>query len=539
MTVSRRNVVKGAAMGTLAVAAGAPGPALAAPRALPAPQAPDTIAQIDAIVARFMATFEIPGVAVAIVTPGAAPVLRPYGVRKLGDPAPVDVHTRFAIASNSKAFLTACLAILVDEGKLAWDDPVTRYLPEFEMFDPAVTAMMTVRDLLVHRSGLALGAGDLMQFPPTDHTAEDMLHALRFLKPATPFRAAYAYDNILYIVAGILLKRVSGLGWDAFVAQRIFAPLGMAGAVSNTTLLTGSNRAARHARLGPPTRGVGQLEVVAPAESAVIGPAGGICASVADIMPWLQVQLGRGVGTDGTRLWSVAQANEMWKAQTIISSGPGPSAEHPERSVLSAYALGWGVADYRGCRMLSHAGGVAGQVTRTTLLPDRGIGFVVFTNCEDGDAVSALRYAILDILLQTEPAFDWIAPTRQLRTTQLAQVAQVVGRGDFAAPPGVPSQPLDHYTGRYRDPWYGDVLIERNGMGLTIDFTHTPTLKGRLEPFGPDAFRTRFPRGAGEDAVLHFDMQGGAVAALSMRALSPLADPSFDFQDLHLAPVAR
>ena len=521
---------------TLAALSGGAVLAAAASQSAPAVTTMPSPDSIDDIVARFMREFEIPGVGVAIVQSGQPAALHTCGVRTLGQAAPVDIHTQFAIASNSKAFLTASLAILVDEGKLGWEDPVTRHLPEFRMYDPCVTQMMTVRDLLVHHSGLPLGAGDLLQFPISDHTAEDVLHALPYFKPARGFRAGYAYDNCLYIVAGILLQRVSGLSWDEFVASRIFTPLGMIDAVTNPSLVSGPNHVGRHARLGPPAFGAGRLEVVAPDESPLIGPAGGINVSVAGIVPWLQVQLGRGALPDGRRLWSEAQAAEMWKPQTIVSSGPGPAPEAPQQSVMQGYALGWGVADYRGRRVLSHGGGLIGQVTRTVLLPDQGLAFVVFTNSQEDDALSGMRYAILDLLLGAS-AFDWLAVAVKARATSQAELIKVAGSGDFAPPPGEPSLALDRYVGRYRDPWYGDIVVAWNGEHLTIDFTHTPAFKSALEPFGPDAFRTRFPRGVGEDAVVSFAVKDGAVSGVTMKALSPLADFSFDFQDLAFTPV--
>jgi CubicO group peptidase (beta-lactamase class C family) len=523
--MNRRDWLKLSAAAGTAAAFGAAGSARAAEP------------EIDAIVARFMAEFEIPGVGVAIVRPGQPAFTRGYGVRVLGRPDPVDIHTQFAIASNSKAFLTACLAMLVDEGRLDWDEPVTRYLPEFRMYDPAVTRMMTVRDLLVHRSGLPLGAGDLMQFPSGSHTAEDILKALPYFKPAIGFRAGYAYDNSLYIIAGVLLHRVSGLTWDQFVSKRIFEPLGMDGAVSNPTLVRSPNHTGRHARLGPPVIGMGRLQVVPPDETAIIGPAGGVNVSVAGIVPWLQVQLGHGRTPDGRRLWSEAQCDQLWKPQTIVASGPGPTADEPQRAVIQGYALGWGVADYRGRRALSHAGGLVGQITRTTLLPEQGIGFVVYTNTFDDQPVSGLRYAVMDHLLAA-PAHDWVAVTRGNIKDQEAKALAVIGDGDFKVPPGAASLPLDRYVGRYRDPWYGDVVVARRGGGLAIDFTPTPVFKSALEPFGPDAFRTRFPRGAGEDAVVHFQVRGGAVTGVTMTPLSPLADFSYDFQDLAFVPVA-
>jgi CubicO group peptidase (beta-lactamase class C family) len=483
-----------------------------------------------------MSKFAIPGVGIAIVRPDRPDFVKGYGVRTLGQPALIDVHTQFAIASNTKAFLAACLALLVDAGRLSWEDPVIRYLPEFQMYDPAVTRMMTVRDLLVHRSGLPLGAGDLLQFPPGDHTREDLLHALRYFKPATGFRAGYAYDNILYIVAGMLLERVSGLAWDQYLQTRILTPLGMTDAVPNPTRVTGTNHTGRHVRLGPPVIGMGQLEVVQPAESALIAPAGGINASVTDIVPWLKVQLARGALPDGRRLWSAAQSAQMWQPQTLISSGPGPSPDAPQRSVMQGYALGWGVTEYRQRRMLSHAGGVIGQTTRTTLLPEDRIGFVVYSNTGDGEPISGLRYALADYLLGA-PAYDWVSATRADITKLQAEVTAAVGTGDFKAPPGRPSLPLERYTGRYRDPWYGDIVVARDRTRLSIDFTHTPALKGALEVFGADTFRTHFPRGAGEDAVINFSIADGHVTGLTLKALSPLADFSFDYQDLAPVPV--
>ena len=492
---------------------------------------------IDGLVAPFMRAFEIPGVAVAVVRPGQAPLVRGYGVRVMGQAAAVDADTQFAIASNSKAFLTACLAMLVDAGKLGWDDPVVDHLPEFRMADPRVTSMMTVRDLLTHRSGLPLGAGDLLLYPRTDRTAEDVLKALPYFKPARGFRAGYAYDNTLYIVAGLLLERVSGLSWDAFVRSRIFQPLGMSDAVTNPTMPLLPNHAGRHARLGPPVIGMGPLKPIAADEGAVIGPAGGIAVSAAQIVPWLQLQLGRGVLPDGRRLWSEAQAAEIWKPQTIVSSSAGPTPEAPARPVLAAYALGWGVADYRGRRMLSHGGGLAGQITRTALLPEAGVGLAVFSNSQEEDAISALRYALADHVLGVA-AFDWVGFAMKARDAAEAEVRKVVpADGGFVPPAGGPSLSLARYAGRYRDPWYGDIVVSQAGEGLHIAFTHTPAFVSALTPFGPDAFRTHFPVTAGEDAVVTFAVRDGAVGVVTLRPLSPLADFSFDFQDLAFAPV--
>jgi CubicO group peptidase (beta-lactamase class C family) len=261
-------------------------------------------ARIDAMVERFMTAFEIPGIAVGILGASHAPYLKGYGVRTLGRPEPVDIHTRFAIASNTKAFTATALALLVEDRKLSWDDPVRRYLPEFRMRDPAVSDMMTVRDLLVHRSGLSLGAGDLLFFPDTSHTAHDALKALPYLKSTQPFRGGFAYDNILYTVAGLVVERVSGASWRSFVQSRILTPVGMTDATAALELLNTENVAGRHGRRSAASTGVGPMTVVKPlGEQPAMEPAGGIQASVSDLMLWLQTQISRGRAPNGQQVW--------------------------------------------------------------------------------------------------------------------------------------------------------------------------------------------------------------------------------------------
>lgn len=496
-------------------------------------QAASDAARIDALVGDFMRAFDTPGIGVALVRADAPVLLRGYGVRRLGAAATVDADTLFGIASNSKAFVAAGLAMLVEAGKIGWDEPVVRYMPDFATSDPVVTRLMTVRDLLCHRSGLPLGAGDLMQFPLSDHSRADIVHGLRFLPFERGFRSGYAYDNILYVVAGVLIERVSGLPFEDYMTTRVLRPLGMRTAVADRSLVRVANVAARHARLGPPARGIGALAVVEPDESVAGSPAGGIHASVTDIAQWLRTQLAAGVTPAGRRLWSEADAAEMWKPQVITASTTGPTVDNPARGVLSAYALGWMIGDYRGHRLVAHSGGLSGQVTQTAMLPEQGIGVAVFTNVEDGISAQ-LRNAILDLVIAAPP-YDWVAAAQRLRARNDAEVRAQAGTGDFTPPPGGPSLPLAAYAGRYRDPWYGDIVVSESRGALSIDFTRTPVFRSRLEPFGRDTFRTRFKPGAGEDAVVGFVIEVGRPRRLALKPLSPLADFSFDFQ--HLAPV--
>lgn len=491
---------------------------------------------IDGIVQRFMAAFETPGVAVAVIRPDKPAYLKGYGVRTLGKPASVGVHTRFGIASNSKAFTAAALAMLVEEGKVAWDKPVKDYLPEFRMHDPRVTELLTVRDLLVHNSGLALGAGDLMQFPATDRPASDALKALPFLAAERGFRTGYAYDNILYVVAGILIEKLSGKPWHAFVAERLLRPIGMTDAVPALRFLDTPDVAGRHARLGPPVRGMGPMEVIAPDEGIMTDAAGGINASVSDVAKWLQLQLAGGKLPDGRTLWSPAQQAEMWKPQTIVAWSDGPSATWPARGVTQTYALGWFIQDFRGERLIHHSGGLSGQVTQTAMLPGRKAAVVVLSNTEDAVS-SGIRNALLDYIIGA-PAFDWVAAVQaRVKAQQTEALAELGSGGVDKAPAGGPSLPLAAYAGRYRDPWYGDILVTQRGKGLYVDFLPTPVFKSMLEPWGPDTFRTRFPKGAGEDATVTFAVAGGKVTGVTMKPLSPLADFSYDFQHLAFVPV--
>lgn len=185
------------------------------------PQKASLPPDLEATVARVMKTFEVPGLSLAIVKDGQVLLAKGYGVKKLGEPDPVDARTLFGIASNSKVFTAVALGMLVDEGKIRWDAPVIDYLPDFQMYDPAVSREITVRDLLCHRCGLGLGAGDLMLWPASDLNREEILRRVRYIRPSSSFRTRYAYNNIMFVVAGELLERVSGLRWEDFVREKI------------------------------------------------------------------------------------------------------------------------------------------------------------------------------------------------------------------------------------------------------------------------------------------------------------------------------
>lgn len=494
---------------------------------------------IDRAVERARAEFDVPGIAVAVVKDGKVLLAKGYGVRKAGSPEPVTAHSLFRIASNTKAFTTAALAILVEEGRLRWDDRVVDRMPSFQMYDPYVTREMTVTDLLAHRSGLGLGEGDLMFFPPTDLTRDQIIRRLRFLKPASSFRSAYAYDNLLYLVAGQLIPAVTGVTWDDFVRTRIFAPLHMDHSFTNTQALeSAADVAIPHSKLG------GKLEPLPQENVDNNAPAGSIVSCAADLAQWMILQLGRGRAGEA-RLFGESQSRELWSPKTVLPVAPLPAGASPALAAIqpnfSLYGLGWFLRDYRGRKMVYHTGALAGYVSRTTLIPDLNLGIVVLTNAEEEGAHAAITQAILDPYFG-QPETDWAPIYHDLaRREEAATAAQSRSAAGSRNPDTRPSLPLARYAGRYRDDWYGDVLIEEAGGKLGIRFTHSPSLAGDLEHWQYDTFVARWRnRTLGADAYVTFWLKpDGSIGEVKLAAVSPLTDFSFDFQDLLLRPVAR
>jgi CubicO group peptidase (beta-lactamase class C family) len=491
---------------------------------------------LDATVAKIMKAFEVPGLALTIVKDGRVALAKGYGVRKLGDPAPVDARTLFGIASNSKVFTATALGLLVEEGKLAWDAPVVDYLPWFMMYDPYVTRELTVRDLLVHRSGLGLGAGDLLWWPESTYNRREVAERLRFIQPATSFRSAYAYDNVLYLVAGEVIEAVTGRTWEDFVAERILKKVGMTDSnVRHSAAAEGGNVATPHAQVE------GAVRPIAPFTSDNTNPAGGINSGAVDMAKWMLVRLARGKLADGTALYSERTAREIEMPVTILPN-PAPPAELAAlKSNFAAYALGVNVRDYRGHKVLTHTGGLPGYVSIVTLLPDRNLGVAVLTNAESTSAFSALSWHIIDHDFGA-PATDWTAAYLALQKRAEERLAKALGESEAArAVASGPSLPPAKYAGVYTDAWYGDIAIEEAGGKLVMRFTRTPALVGDMEHWQHDTFVVRWrDRELRADAYVTFALNpDGSIERAKMEAVSPETDFSYDFHDLDLRPAAN
>lgn len=480
------------------------------------------------------------GVSIAIVEDGKTTLARGWGVRKLGEAAPVDAETIFQTGSTGKAMTAAALAVLVDEGKIGWDDPVIQHMPWFRMYDPWVTREITIRDLLVHRSGLGLGQGDLMFVPRTHLTRKQTVERVAYLKPKTSFRSAYAYDNILYAVAGQLIEEVTGQTWEDFIRARVLRPGGMKNATSDSEeRFAKPNRSWPHARLSGPLRGVGPQQALN--ERDELGrngaPAGGLALSADDMAAWLRIQLAHGALPEGKRLFSEKQAMEMWAPVTPMPITPLPDALKPAQPTQQAYALGWQVQDYRGHRIIQHGGGVFGSITRVVLIPDRQVGFAIMMNSEDSGMLLGLTYDLLDHYLD-QPDYGWIQKWEDWYQSRLAGGVEFLKQSKASPAQSGPSLALARYARRYRDPWYGDVVIGSDRKGLTIDFASTPRMAGRLDHWQYDSFVTRFDDPAIEPAYVTFALDAdGEITGVTMKAVSKIADFSWDYHDLDLKPV--
>jgi CubicO group peptidase (beta-lactamase class C family) len=495
-----------------------------------------------------MKIFAVPGMGIAVVKDGKVVLAKGYGVRKLGELAAVDAQTLFGIASNTKAFTATALGLLVEEGKIAWDAPVTRYLPWFQMWDPYVTREMTVRDLLVHRSGLGLGAGDLLIWPESTYSRRGILERLRFVKPATSFRGAYAYDNILYLAAGEVIAAVSGRTWEDFVAERILKKVGMAGSQPrHTANVAGLNVAIPHALLET------GVVPVPPDESDNVNPAGGILSCAKDMAKWMLVHLGDGRLADGTRLFAAKTERELTSLVTPIPISDPPAELAAQRMNFRGYALGFNVNDYRGRKVVSHTGGLTGYVSRLVMVPELGLGIAVLTNQESGEAYNSVIYAVLDQAMGVPPT-DWAQAYLKVNERGIAGTAEALKKAaakrDAAARP---SLPLADYAGTYEDAWYGPISIALDGAGggggkgagdggkLVMSFTKTPGMVGDMEHWSRETFVVRWrDRELRADAYVTFTLDpDGSVVEARMKAFSPDTDFSYDFQDLLLKPARK
>jgi CubicO group peptidase (beta-lactamase class C family) len=432
--------------------------------------------ELDEYFASALNDWKVPGMAIAIVKENEVVLAKGYGVREVGESVAVDEHTQFAIASNTKAFIATTLAILVDEGRITWDDRVTQHLPWFQLYDPYVTADMRIRDLLSHRSGLGTYSGDLLWYGTT-YSAEEVVRRARYLQPASVFRGKFGYSNIMFIAAGEVISAVSDQRWDDFVRQRILDKLGMNQTVTSVRNLT--NAATPHIELN----GDVVSHTWTPWNNS--GAAGGIISTVSDIAKWLRLQLNYGA-VDGDSIFSEESSAVMWTPHIAIPLTANKKEITPSIH-FTTYGLGWNLWDYHGRQVISHGGGYDGMFSQVALVPEENLGMVILTNSMTGIG-SALMYRIIDMYIGA-PERNWSEENLQRWKVRKESIKEKRSKAIGEQIPNTkPSLPLGRYTGSYDDVMYGDATVTLANGTLELQFLPNMDLHGDLRHWHYDTF---------------------------------------------------
>lgn len=437
--------------------------------------------KVDAEIETMLEDWITPGVAVAVVQDDSVVFARGYGVRRLGEPGRVGPETRFAVASNSKAFTAALLFQLQEQGKLAIDDPVIDHLPAFRMSDAWVTSNIQIADLLTHRSGLPTFGGDHLwigQLLPRD----EIVRRIRWLEPAGAFRASFHYQNLMYLVAGQVAATAAGQSWDRLMEDRILDPLGMSASSTTLAALEQSDDVA-----SPHETVNGKLVPVAYDDVRGVAPAAALNSNVLDMALWMRANLNGGE-VDGTRILSERSTRAMQSVQYPLGVSPWAEVNLGQR--FNGYGYGWFINEYRDRKVVTHSGGLTGMISLQTLLPEEGIGVVVLTNYAPSAPTRAITNTILDAMLG-EPAVDWNAVYRgfveqgELRTTRAEEELQ-----GSRVPDTTPSLPLDSYTGTYENRLSGAAQVRMEDGHLVFDYNARHA--GDLEHWNYDVFRVHW-----------------------------------------------
>ena len=489
-----------------------------------------TSQKIDSLMENALVKFKVAGASVAIVKDGKVIHQKGYGLTSITTKETVNEYTNFQIASNTKAFTTAALSILEDEGKLKWTDKVKDHLPEFKMYNDYVTENFNIQDLLTHRSGLGLGAGDLMFFPDgSNFTMKDVLTSFQYFKPVSAFRTKYDYDNLLYIVAGEVIARVSGMSYEAFVQKRIIEPLQMKNTFVGSLMKDKSNLAIPHSSVS------GSIKAIDAQNVGMGSAAGGIFSNVADMSKWMLVQLNRGkYGTDlKTSLFSSKNQNEMWRLHTVLETNRFPRYN----SHFNGYGLGWFLTDVKGNLKVSHTGGLPGMVSEVTMYPDLNLGIVILTNSDEGGALfSAVSGTIGDSYLGlddygwTDKIAGWMQYQKNMSDVVTKKVWEKV---ESAKTVKVKNE---DFVGIYEDRWFGKIEVFEKEKNLWFKSYRSPKLNGPMAFYNANTFAIKWEYQAmNADALAMFSLdEKGKAQSIKMKGISPNIDFSFDFQDLDL-----
>ncbi|MEE8662816.1 MAG: serine hydrolase [Acetobacter sp.] len=490
--------------------------------------------KIDDLVHRTQEAFHVPGVGIGIIHNGKIVFTRGYG--QIGEgkfTEKVDPETLFAIGSNSKEFTTSALAMLVDEGKLKWDDRVIDIMPEFRVSDPWITREFRVSDLLTHHSGMGLGAGDLLLFSHSTFTRPEVLKALPYMPFTGEFRSSYAYNNLLYVVAGALVEKITGQSWENFVQEHLINAAGMPRCQSTLPVRGQTNVAVGQGHDG-------KLPDKETLQNPAVAPAGGVWCSVNGMSRWAQILLNGGTTPEGRQIISQKQRDMVWTPHALI---PLADTAKDTQSHMRAYGYGWFVEDFFGKKRVWHTGTINGMVSYMSFLPELDTGIVVLTNRDDHNGTYSIA-TTLSSLLVTGKSDDWVKHWKAEEDAQQAKQAQAAsetGPGSAARPFVTLSKAEQHeYVGTYKDDWRGNILVSPGPKGLRMSFDKAPGLEGTLSALPHDLFVVRWDdrgRDGEDDSYVRFLRDvNGRVSGFRMEVIG--SDFSFDAQDLHPKKVS-
>jgi CubicO group peptidase (beta-lactamase class C family) len=432
---------------------------------------------LNIYIAKAMKEWETPGLAIAIVKNDSVVFMKGFGITKMGESTPVTPRTLFAIASTTKAMTVACLGMLVDAGKIKWDDPVTKHLPWFQLYDPYVTRELLVRDLLCHRAGLERG-DNLWYLSP--YSRDEVLRRVRYLKPSWSFRSHYGYNNIMFVAAGQIIPSVTSSSWDDFITQNLFRPLGMTRTRPNLKSAEGSDDMAT-----PHSRVDGTMMPIRMASYDNIGPAGSVISCVQDMAAWVRLNLNDGV-INGKRFLSPEVIREIQMPQTVIRLDSLDHALRPSNH-FTAYGLGWVLRDYLGRKLVQHDGAYDGMQARVVMVPEERLGLVILMNAEHTDLPESIAYRIVDHYLGGT-ARDWSAELLALSEKQREKNdAEEKKQADERVKGTKPSCALDAYVGTYDNDTYGQAHVTMKGAKLQLSFY--PQHVGTMDHWHFDTFQ--------------------------------------------------
>jgi CubicO group peptidase (beta-lactamase class C family) len=437
--------------------------------------------EFNSYFAKMTKDWDIPGLSIGIVKDGQLVFTGNYGVKEVGGNERPNKNTLYAIASNSKAFTSAIIGMLVQEGKLKWNDKVKKHLPYFELYDTWVSANTTIRDILSHRVGLGTFSGDNIWYK-SELSAEEIIKRIKYVPQAYDFRAGYGYSNLMFITAGEVIKKVTGKTWSENVKERILVPLNMNRTISSINDLDEKgNYATPHARKDD------QNYKIPWANWDEVAATGGLISSVEDIAKWMIFNLNNGIHKNDTIL-SKSTRNLVWTPHN--NRNVDHTSKNDFNRHFNAYGLGWGLSDYHGRMKVGHTGGYDGMITAVTLIPDENIGVVVLTNGVKSPIMAATYYT-LDKLLSVE-TIDWSKKYLEQRNKNEKSDLRITDRKAKRELNTSPSIPIEKFSGEYFSDMYGKITIEDNNGQLKLNFEHSPLLSASLTHWHHDVWEIKW-----------------------------------------------